>query len=113
MLEFLDRDFRVRRRLILRLDDLVQVAQLGVEPRQRRVLFLKTMLSLAMPNLSFLDQMSCKSLYHGTAQNESRTSPLATLSARYLSSLRILSIPADALASAERAEGMSASACSR
>jgi len=51
VLELLDRDLRVRRRLLLRLDDLVQVAQLGVEPRQRRALLLKTTLSLAMLNL--------------------------------------------------------------
>jgi len=41
MLELLDRDVRVRRRLLLRLDNLVQLAQLGVELRQRRALFLK------------------------------------------------------------------------
>ena len=51
MLELLERDLRLRSRLLLRLDDLVQVAQLGVEPRQRRALFLKTTLSLAMLNL--------------------------------------------------------------
>jgi len=62
VLELLDRDLRVRSRLLLRLDDLVQVAQLGVEPRQRRALLLKATLSLAMLNLSCgVDQMSCKS----------------------------------------------------
>ena len=54
MLELLDRDVRVRRRLLLRLDNLVQLAQLGVELRQRRALFLKTTLSLAV--LSLLDE---------------------------------------------------------
>jgi len=62
VLELLDRDLCVRSRLLLRLDDLVQVAQLGVEPRQRRALLLKTTLSLAMLDLSCgLDQMSRKS----------------------------------------------------
>jgi len=62
MLELLDRDLRIRSRLLLCLDGLVQVTQLGVEPRQRRALLLKMTLSLAMLNLSCkLDHMSCKS----------------------------------------------------
>ena len=52
MIELLDRDLGVSSRLLLRLDDLVQLAQLSVEPRQRRTLLLKTTLSLAMLSLS-------------------------------------------------------------
>lgn len=52
MLELFDRDLRVGSRLLLRLDDLVQVAQLRVEPRQRRTLFLQPALSLGMLSLS-------------------------------------------------------------
>jgi hypothetical protein len=40
MLELFDRDFRVGSRLLLRLDDLVQIAQLRIKPRQRCTLFL-------------------------------------------------------------------------
>ena len=53
MLELLGRDLRIRRRLLLRLGALVQVAQLGVEPRQRRTLLLKRALGLTMLNLSY------------------------------------------------------------
>lgn len=52
MLELFDRDFRVGRRLLLRLDDLVQVAQLRIEPRQRRTLFLQPPLRLGVLCLS-------------------------------------------------------------
>ena len=52
MLKLFDRDFRVGSRLLLRLDDLVQVAQLRIEPRQRRTLFLQPALRLGLLRLS-------------------------------------------------------------
>jgi hypothetical protein len=51
VLEFLDRDFRVGSRLLLRLDDFVQIAQLRVEPRQCRTLFLQPAFRLAVLSL--------------------------------------------------------------
>jgi hypothetical protein len=53
MFELLDRDIRVGSCLLLRLDDLVQLTQLGVEPRQRRTLFLQPALRLAVLRLSY------------------------------------------------------------
>ena len=47
MLELFDRDFCVGSRLLLRLDDLIQIAQLRIEPRQRRTLFLQPALRLS------------------------------------------------------------------
>jgi hypothetical protein len=47
MLELLDREIRISRLLLLRLDHLVQFTQLRVEPRQRRTLFLQPALRLA------------------------------------------------------------------
>ena len=52
MLELFDRDLRVGSRLLLRLDDLVQIAQLCIEPRQRRTLFLQPALRLGLLRLS-------------------------------------------------------------
>jgi hypothetical protein len=52
MLKLFDRDFRVDTRLLLRLDDLVQLAQLRIEPRQRRTLFLQPALRLGLLRLS-------------------------------------------------------------
>lgn len=52
MLKLFDRDFRVGTRLLLRLDDLVQLAQLRIEPRQRRTLFLQPALRLGLLRLS-------------------------------------------------------------
>ena len=52
VLQLFDRDLRVGGRLILRLDHLVQLAQLCVEPRQRRTLFLEPALRLGMLRLS-------------------------------------------------------------
>jgi len=52
MLKLFDRDFRVGSRLLLRLDDLVQVTQLRIEPRQRRTLFLQSALRLGLLRLS-------------------------------------------------------------
>ena len=52
MLEFLDREFRVGSRLLLRLDDFVQLTQLRVEPRQCRTLFLQPAFRLPVLSLS-------------------------------------------------------------
>jgi hypothetical protein len=52
MLKLLDRNFRVGSRLFLRLDDLVQIAQLRIEPRQRRTFFLQPALRLGLFRLS-------------------------------------------------------------
>jgi len=52
MLKLFGRDFRVGSRLLLRLDDLVQLAQLSIEPRQRRTLFLQPALRLGLLRLS-------------------------------------------------------------
>ena len=52
VVELLDCDLRARRCLLLRLDDLVGLAQLGVEPRQRHVLLLKAAHSLVILGLS-------------------------------------------------------------
>ncbi len=52
VLKLLDRDFRVGSRLLLRLDDLVQVAQLRIKPRQRRTFFLQPALRLGVLCLS-------------------------------------------------------------
>jgi len=52
MLELLDRNLRIGSRLFLRLDDIVQLAQLRVEPRQRRTLFLQPPLRLGVLCLS-------------------------------------------------------------
>jgi hypothetical protein len=49
--ELFDRDVRVGSSLLLRLDDLVQLAQLRVKPRQRRTLFLQPALRLAVLRL--------------------------------------------------------------
>jgi hypothetical protein len=50
--ELFDRDVRIGSRLLLRLDDLVQLAQLRVKSRQRRTLFLQPALRLAVLRLS-------------------------------------------------------------
>lgn len=50
--EFFDRDIRVGSSLLLRFDDLVQLAQLRVKPRQRRTLLLQPALRLAVFCLS-------------------------------------------------------------
>jgi hypothetical protein len=52
MLKLFDRDFRVGSRLLLRLDDFVQVAQLRIVPCQRRSLFLQSALRLGVLRLS-------------------------------------------------------------
>jgi hypothetical protein len=52
MLKLFDRDFYVGSRLLLRLDELVQVAQLRIEPRQRCTLFLQPALRLGVLRLS-------------------------------------------------------------
>ena len=52
MLKLFDRDFRVGSRLLFRLDDLVQLPQLRIEPRQRRTLFLQPALRLCVLRLS-------------------------------------------------------------
>jgi hypothetical protein len=52
MLKFFDRNFRVGSRFLLRLDDLVEVTQLRIEPRQRRTLFLQSPLRLGLLRLS-------------------------------------------------------------
>ena len=51
VLELLDRELRIGRLLLLRLDHLVQFAQLRVEPRQCRALFLQPALRLAVLRL--------------------------------------------------------------
>lgn len=51
VLELLDREFRIGRLLLLSLDHLIQFAQLCVEPRQRRALFLQPTLCLAVLRL--------------------------------------------------------------
>jgi hypothetical protein len=52
MLKLFDRDVRVGSSLLLRLDDLIQLAQLRIEPRQRRTLFLQPALRLGLLRLS-------------------------------------------------------------
>ena len=51
MLKLFDRDFRVGSRLLLRLDNLVQIAQLRIEPCQRCTLFLQSTLCLGVLRL--------------------------------------------------------------
>lgn len=52
MLKFFHRDFRIGSCLFLRLDSLVQVAQLRIEPSQRSTLFLQSALCLSVLRLS-------------------------------------------------------------
>ena len=117
--ELFDRDVRVGSSLLLRLDDLVQLAQLRVKPRQRRTLFLQPALRLTVLRLpsSFRSEGfgDCVQSAQGTISWTGvcvHTSLFATLSVSDLSSWRILSIPAEALESVSRAAAMSDSICS-
>jgi hypothetical protein len=57
VVELLDRDLPIRSRLLLRLDRLVELAQLRVEPPQRRALLMKTMLSFGFAVLRLSDEL--------------------------------------------------------